>query len=266
MPSTKPKDTEDTAKPQGVNHEEPTEHSKETSGKTEPAVKGTLEMKTYTLKKKTDTKQQSFKCSECAIVKKSIKELNIHHEESHNRQICCIYGKLFKLVSSLSRHMYDHNAIRYHCDQCDYGCHFESELHTHKIIHRKNPSHKCMKVNCGKWFMHKWDLTLHLQKHDGTRHECDYDGCKFSTDTKKQLKEHLKSHLDDCQYLCAEYRKGFKYRSGLKRHRDNDHDKKWHKTLYLWYLYSTLIVALRSYELGVYYVKKILFSISFIVL
>ena len=24
-----------------------------------------------------------------------------------------------------------------------------------------------MKANCGKWFMRKWDLTLHLQKHEG---------------------------------------------------------------------------------------------------
>ena len=80
-----------------------------------------------------------------------------------------------------------------------------------------------MKANCGKWFRCKWDLTLHLQKHDGVRKYCDYDGCKFWTDTKKQLKEHQKKHLDDHQHVCAECGKGFKYRSGLKRHRDKDH-------------------------------------------
>ena len=48
------------------------------------ATKGTLRTKTYTLKKKTNTKHRSLKCSECDVVKKSIRELNIHHEECHN--------------------------------------------------------------------------------------------------------------------------------------------------------------------------------------
>ena len=120
--------------------------------KQEPAIKGTLKTKIYALKKKTDTKHRSFKCSKCDTLKKSIKELNIHHIENHNPQICGICGKLFKLAMSLARHMYKHNQPRYQCDQCDHSCHFESELNTHKIIHRKNPSHQCMKGNCGKWF------------------------------------------------------------------------------------------------------------------
>ena len=181
-----------------------------------PIVKGALKMKTYALKKKVDNKCRSFKCSECKVVKKTIKELNIHHRENHNPQICGICNQSFKLASSLTRHMYDHNELKHQCDQCDYRCHFESELQTHKIIHRKNPSYQCMKANCGKWFRQNWDLTLHLQKHDGVQHEYDYDDCKFSTDTKKQLKEHQKSHSDDFPHKCAICGKGFHYRSGLK--------------------------------------------------
>ena len=193
------------------------------NNKQELATKGTLRTKTYTLKKKTGTKHRSFKCSECDVVKKSVRELNIHHKECHNPQICGTCGKLFKLASSLARHMYKHNEPKYHCDQCNYNCQFESELQTHKIVHRKNPSYKCMKANCGKWFMRKWDLTLHLQKHDSVWHDCEYEGCQFSMDTKKQLKEHQKSHKDDYRHVFATCGKGFKYRSGLKRHRDKDH-------------------------------------------
>ena len=80
-----------------------------------------------------------------------------------------------------------------------------------------------MKVNCGRWFMRKWDLTLHLQKHEGLRHNCDHDGCSFYADTKKQLNKHRKKHSDDHRHICTQCGKGFKYRSGLKRHRDNDH-------------------------------------------
>ena len=64
---------------------------------------------------------------------------------------------------------------------------------------------------------------LHLQKHDGNEQKCDYNGCNFSTATKKQLKEHQKKHSDDYPYECKICNKGFQYRSGLKRHHDKDH-------------------------------------------
>ena len=68
------------------------------------------------LKKKVESRKRTFKCSECDVVKQTIKELNAHHEESHNPQKCGICGKLFKLASSLTRHMYDHNKPKFNCD------------------------------------------------------------------------------------------------------------------------------------------------------
>ena len=207
-----------------VDRDDTIDDSPKSAGKeSKETTRGRLETKTYALKKKVETRKCTFKCSECNVVKKTIKELNIHHEECHNPQICGVCGKLFKLASSLTRHMYEHNKPRFSCDQCDFMCHFESEMTTHKIAHRKNPSYQCMKANCGKWFMRKWDLTLHLQKHEGVCHNCDHDGCSFYADTKKQLNEHRKKHLDDHRHICTQCGKGFKYRSGLKRHRDNDH-------------------------------------------
>ena len=172
-----------------------------------PVVKGALKTKTYVLKKKADGKRRSFKCSECKVITGSIKELNAHHAECHNPQLCGVCGRSFQLASSLTRHMYDHTDIKYKCNQCDYSCHFESEMRSHRIVHRKNLLHQCMKANCGKWFMRKWDLTLHLQKHNGKQHVCDYANCKFSMDTKKQLKEHQKKHTDDFSHQCAICRK-----------------------------------------------------------
>ena len=189
----------------------------------EPTTRGKLKTKTYALKKKVETRKRTFKCSECNVVKKTIKELNAHHEECHNPQICGVCGKLFKLASSLACHMYEHNKPKFNCDQCDFMCQFASELTTHKIVHHKNPSHQCMKANCGKWFMWKWDLTLLLQKHEGVHHNCDHEGCSFYADTKKQLNEHHKKHTDDHRHICTQCGKGFKYRSGLKRHHDRDH-------------------------------------------
>ena len=222
--STDPKDAKKITPPAVADRDDTAEDRPKSAGKDiEPPSRGRLETKTYALKKKVETRKRTFKCSECNVAKKTIKELNIHHKECHNPQICGVCGKLFKLASSLARHMYEHNKPKFSCDQCDYMCQFESELTTHKIVHRKNPSHQCMKANCGRWFMRKWDLTLHLQKHEGVRHNCDYDGCSFYADTKKQLKEHRKKHSDDHQHICTQCGKGFKYRSGLKRHRDSDH-------------------------------------------
>ena len=42
--------------------------------------------------------------------------------------------------------------------------------------------------------------------------------CSFYANTKKQLKEHQKKHLDDHQHICAECGKAFVESSKLKRH------------------------------------------------
>ena len=185
------------------------------------AKKGTLITKTYVLKK--PAVKRSFKCSECNMVKPSIQKLNKHDREMHNPQMCGIYNRTFELASSLTCHMYEHEDKWFKCDSCDFSSHFASELEVHKILHRRNLSHQCMHPNCGKWFRRKWDLSLHLQKHKGIELKCDYDGCTFTTATKKQLKEHQKRHMDDYPHKCKICHKGFKYRSGLKWHRDKDH-------------------------------------------
>ena len=199
-----------------------------TLSKTKSPTKGVLKTKTYGLKKK-PASNRTFKCPACETWKSTVQHLNAHYKRRHLPQMCGICGRTFDLPSSLSQHMYDHNERRYHCNKCEQSFHFESELTTHKVSHRSKSkaSFQCMKSKCGKWFMRKWDLTLHLQKHRGKKHECDYKDCTFSTETEKQLKEHYKSHNDDCSVKCKLCGKGFKYRSGLKRHRDNDHKDQW---------------------------------------
>ena len=187
-------------------------------------VKGVLKTKTHGLKKKI-TSNCIFKCPLCETWKSSTQRLNLHFKRRHPPLQCGICGRSFSRPSSLARHMYDHNERRYHCNKCEQSFHFESELVSHRVSHRSKtkPTFQCMKKNCGKWFMRKWDLMLHLKKHNGKKFKCEYKECTFSTDTNKQLKEHYKSHSDDCTVKCKLCGKGFRYRSGLKRHRDNDH-------------------------------------------
>ena len=190
--------------------------------KSKSPVKGVLKTKTYGLKKKPSS-NRSFKCPLCETWKSTTQRLNEHFKRRHPPMQCGICGRSFDIPSSLSRHMYDHDERLYHCNKCEQSFHFESELKSHRVSHRSKskPSFQCMKSKCGRWFMRKWDLTLHLQKHSSKKLKCEYKNCSFSTETDKQLKEHYKSHSDDCTLKCKSCGKGFKYRSGLKRHRDN---------------------------------------------
>ena len=200
--------------------DKPTSTSTEDRPKSASPTQGSLKIKTHALKKKPESNRK-YKCSVCGISKKSMKAVNEHHLKKHKPQICPICGSTFALASSLIRHSYDHEEQRYKCDVCEFTSHFESELNDHKIVHRKTPTFKCMYKDCGKWFMRKWELTVHLKKHAGKEYKC--ETCDFSTNLEKQLKEHQRKHSDDCAYLCKICNKGFHYRSGLKRHRDGEH-------------------------------------------
>ena len=175
---------------------------------------------THALKKKAETKH-TYKCRVCGVRKPSMHKLNNHHKTHHGPQMCGICSHIFSLASSLNRHMYSHDERRYQCEKCNYSCHFESELESHKIIHRKTPTHKCMVANCDRWFKHKWELTSHVRTHDEDSLKC--DKCDFTTQLEKHLKEHKRRHINDLPYACKLCKKGFKYRSGLKGHKDKDH-------------------------------------------
>ena len=199
----------------------PTSASTEDRPKSASPTQGSLKIKTNALKKKLESNRK-YKCSVCGISKKSMQAVNEHHLKKHKPQICPICGCTFALASSLIRHSYDQEEQRHQCDVCEYTSHFESELNAHKIVHRKTPTFKCMYKDCRKWFMRKWELTVHFKKHDGKEFKC--ETCDFSTNLEKLLKEHQRKHSDDCAYRCKICNKGFQYRSGLKRHRDWEHE------------------------------------------
>ena len=172
-------------------------------------MQGSLKIRTHALKKKLVSKHK-YKCTIYGVVKSSMQLINEHHIKSHKLQICAICGCSFALASSLTRHMYDHDECRYKCEFCSYSSHFESELKAHKIVHHKNPAFQCMAKNCGKWFGHKWELTVRVEKHKGDALKC--DRCDYSTNHRKHLKEHQLKHSDDYAYTCKICNQGFRYR------------------------------------------------------
>ena len=112
--------------------------------------KGVIKVTTYGIKKKSNSDGRSYRCSICGVRKHSAGNLNAHYRRRHEAQMCGICGKVFELVSSLTHHMYTHDERCFFCKKCSYHCHFESELKKHNVTHHSQPSHQCMRKNCGQ--------------------------------------------------------------------------------------------------------------------
>ena len=112
---------------------------------------GNFRLRSYGLKKKS-VKSKKFPCKSCGAIKKSVQALNDHHKRNHSQVMCRTCKKLFDAPLQLARHMHEHCEKTLKCGRCDKSFVFQSELDKHKINHRKNPSHQCMKSNCGRWF------------------------------------------------------------------------------------------------------------------
>ena len=177
------------------------------SGDGEPSkMKGVIKVTTHLIKKKSTSDGRSYRCGICGVRKRSAGNLNNHHKRRHEAQMCGICGKVFELASSLT-HMYTHDERRFFCEKCSFHCHFESELKKHNVTHHSQPSHKCMKKNCGRWFKQKSDLVLHVETHKKDLIPCEF--CDFKTTLQKYLKEHMKSHENVLPYPCKLCNKRF---------------------------------------------------------
>ena len=164
---------------------------------------------------------RSYRCQICGIHKRSQQALNGHHRKRHDPQMCGICGKIFDLATSLTHHMYSHYERKYKCKKCEFHCHFESELTTHKITHHTTPQHRCMYPNCGRWFYRKGDLVVHVESHRKRMIKC--KSCDFETKLQKYLNEHEKCHEKQLPYSCDKCGKRFKWRSGVKNHKKKEH-------------------------------------------
>ena len=186
----------------------------------EGSTKGYVKITTHGLKKKSTLEGRSYRCALCGKSKRTAKKLNIHHRQEHGSQMCGICGKIFELPSSLAHHMYSHEERRYYCDKCPYHSHFESELKKHKVTHHTEPQHQCMHSKCGRWFMRKADLVLHVETHRNNILKCDI--CEHTTNLKKYMNEHMKSHANVLPYKCDICNKRFKWRSGVRGHKQKE--------------------------------------------
>ena len=209
----------------GSNKQDPTDtYNADTEvddSENEQPKKGYVKLTTHGIKKKSTLEGRSYHCTVCGKSKRSAQRLNAHHRRKHSAQMCGICGKIFELASSLTHHMYSHDECRYYCSKCPFHSHFESELKKHKITHHTTPQHQCMHRNCGRWFMRKADLVLHVETHKKNAIKCDI--CDQTTTLPKYMKEHMKSHGNVLPHKCDICNKRFLWRSGVRAHKQKEH-------------------------------------------
>ena len=186
--------------------------------------KGKVEIKEYSVKRKVSDGKLKFVCPKCMKRFKSRREQNKHYRDNHDPIICSDCDKVFTNPASLSIHMYDHMDKRFVCEFCNRGFHFQGQLTQHKVVHRKEGkgTFQCMTAKCGKWFIHKGDLVVHLESHKKKDWKCPH--CDHITTCEKYLKTHIKSHHEtdesEYPYKCAVCDHKFLYRTQLSHHKE----------------------------------------------
>ena len=96
---------------------------------------------------------QNYGCKVCGQLLPSRGELNEHYRRNHPPVLCLVCKKSFSCPNTRDRHLYSHNLNKqFECDKCDESYAFESELKTHKIVHRTIKTWICARKGCDRDF------------------------------------------------------------------------------------------------------------------
>ena len=76
-----------------------------------------------------------FKCVRCALLCKTIAELNEHFRTKHRQLKCQDCDKTFAKPRSFQKHLYLHKKPNHQCDTCGKGFSFRSQLNSHVPVH-----------------------------------------------------------------------------------------------------------------------------------
>ena len=142
----------------------------------------TLHVETSGANRPSDTvpdvpKCRKIKCKMCAETFSSVKDLNLHHKQDYGIVQCTKCDKYFSTQSSLDKHSYSHDELKYNCKLCGKCYPFQSRLDQHMMVHI-NKKLACPKKSCDKEFKSIWGLNCHMNSHTkgGWYHceHCDY--------------------------------------------------------------------------------------------
>ena len=161
-------------------------------------------------------------CPVCKIAKTSDDSLRDHITRRHSDLRCTTCSKQFITKATLRKHKYTHMTASWKCVDCPKSFFFQSELTTHRIRHESGKKLKCIYKNCEHEFSYSWDYNAHLDEHKNPPRKCPEPGCDFDTKSKRDMKQHSRTHTDELPYKCKQCGKGFRFTQQRKRHVNTD--------------------------------------------
>ena len=179
------------------------------------STKGTFKCKTVGIP---SHRKADRVCPICNIAKTSNDSLRDHINRRHSNLKCRICSKQFITDVTLRKHKYTHMTASWKCSDCPQSFFFQSELITHRIKHEADKKYKCIYKNCDREFSYSWDYNTHLEEHKNPPRECPSPGCDFTTKSKRDMKQHSRTHTDELPYKCKQCGKGFRFTMQRKRH------------------------------------------------
>ena len=157
-------------------------------------------------------------CPVCKIAKTSEDSLRDHIKCRHSDLKCQTCSKQFITKATLRKHKYTHMTTSWKCMDCPQSFFFQSQLTTHRIRHETDNKLKCIYKNCEHEFSYSWDYNAHLDEHKNPPRWCPEPGCDFNTKSKRDMKQHSRTHTDELPYKCKQCGKGFRFTQQRKRH------------------------------------------------
>jgi uncharacterized Zn-finger protein len=157
-----------------------------------------------------------FRCTTkgCSFQDTKLKALQKHRIEKHILEllICCICGKEYHSPSSRSQHLQIHSNMEFRClvVGCNEIFNTAEELQHHVDQHHVGLKKFECKV-CGRVVLAIKLLNQHMLQHTLV---CKVPDCSFSSETRNELKSHIKSVHFSCK-LCGQY---YKNSTDLQEH------------------------------------------------
>ncbi|XP_052815701.1 PR domain zinc finger protein 10-like isoform X2 [Mya arenaria] len=160
-------------------------------------------------------KERSFKCSLCnysAVEKGTLKKhMQIHLDERPFSCQVCQYK--CRNQTQLSIHLRTHTGDKpFHCGECEARFKVGSDLKRHQRVHTGEKPFTCVYEGCDYRCAIKSNLKSHYQTYhpEDKVHMQKCSMCDFSTPSKKEYREHIKTHTvnegltcSHCSYQCS---------------------------------------------------------------
>ena len=169
---------------------------------------------------------RTIRCKICIDSFGSIKELNEHHRKDHRIVDCEQCAQKFATQSSLDKHMYLHNDLRFVCEDCGQSFPFKSRLEQHQITHQTELSFMCKHKGCSGGFKNKGDFNRHMHSHEDVWFKCNC--CLYKNKDKRNRDSHMRTHQEKGigleRYHCECCGKVMWFSTQLKCHRVTECD------------------------------------------